>query len=290
MEITEIAPETRKAHTLPWEETIVMPIGDVQLGAQGVEEERLKRHLEWGMEQGAYFLGMGDYVDVMSPSNREAWRSIRRYDSVTQAMQEKAQEHVERFLKLTKGTEERWLGLLHGHHFYDFEDGTTSDTRIAQALKAPYLGTCGAVILRFERHSSSKKSPSLRCVIWAHHGWGSARRQSGPINNLEDVAGWFEADIYLMGHQTKKPAVPKPRLYVSDAPPYRLVARKKILAGTGGFYQGYVIGSKVNGLPHGTYVEEAGLPPVALGGIVLKIRPVHSGSERGDRIDMSVEL
>ncbi len=92
-----------------------------------------------------------------------------------------------------------------------------------------------------------------------------------------------------MGHQTKKPAVPKPRLYVSDRPPYRLIAKKKILAGTGGFYQGYLVGSKLSGLPHGTYVEEKGLPPVALGGIIVKIRPVHSG-HRGDRIDLNCEV
>jgi hypothetical protein len=289
LEIVEITPDTRKSLTLPWEETLVMPIGDVQVGAQGVEKDRLRRHLEWGMEHGAYFLGMGDYVDPMSPSNRDAWRSIKRYDSVTRAMQDKAEEHVDEFLQITRGTEGRWLGLLHGHHYFDFEDGTTSDTRICQALEAPFLGTCAAIILRFQRGKTS-----LRCVIWAHHGWGGGKRQSGPINNLEDVAGWFEADVYLMGHQTKKPAVPKPRIYVSDRPPYRLVAKKKILAGTGGFYQGYLVGSKLNGLPHGTYIEEAGLPPVSLGGVVVRIRPVHSNSRnpagRGDRLDLNCEV
>ena len=150
MEIIDIMPETRRALTLPWEEVTICPIGDIQFGAQGVEADRLRRHIEWGLGQGAYFIGMGDYVDVMSPSNREAWRSVRRYDAMTQAMQEKAEEHIVGVLKLLEGTTGRWLGLLQGHHYFDFEDGTTSDTRLAAALKSPFLGTCGVMVLRFD--------------------------------------------------------------------------------------------------------------------------------------------
>ena len=289
MEFTECVPQTRKALTLPWQETLVMPVGDVQLGAQGVATERLQRHIQWGLEQGAYFLGMGDYVDVMSPSNRAAWRSVKRYDSVTNAMTEKAEEHLAEFLRLVDGSAGRWLGLLEGHHYFDFEDGTTSDTRICQALGAPFLGTCAAVILRFHREHSNS---SLRCIIWAHHGVGSSKRQAGPLNKLEDVMGWFEADVYLMGHMTKKPAAPKPRLYVSATPPYHLVAKKKYIAGTGGFYEGYLAGSldPTHKRPQGGYVEQKLLDPVAMGGIVVKIRPVHSSGADGDRLDLNVEI
>lgn len=288
MEITACVPDTRKALTLPWQETLVLPIGDVQLGAQGVAYERLQRHIAWGLEQGAYFLGMGDYCDVMSPSNRAAWRSVKRYDSVTQAMAEKAHEHVAEFLYLVDGTQGRWLGMLEGHHYFDFEDGTTSDTRICQALKAPFLGTCAAIILRFKPEHSTR---TLRCVIWAHHGVGSGKKQAAPLNVLEDVVGWFEADFYLMGHQTKKPSAPKPRLYVTDRPPYTVVAKKKYLVGTGGFYEGYLVGSKdpTNSRAQGGYVEQKLLTPVAMGGVVLKIRPVYGGGKNGDRLDLNVE-
>lgn len=264
-----------------------MPVGDVQYGAQGVAKERLQRHIEWGLKNNAYFLGMGDYVDVMSPSNREAYRSVRLYDSVREAMVEKAEEHISDFLKLVKGTEGRWLGLLQGHHFFEFEDGTTSDTRIAAALKSTFLGTCAFIRLRFTRSKSSR----LACIIWAHHGAGGGQKQGAPLNKLENLVAYFDADIYLMGHMTKKPAAPIPRIYMSDHAPYKLLAKQKIIAGTGGWYEGYHQGSKHHGgvRAEGSYVEKAMMSPVAIGGIVLKVRPVHGGGGN-DRLDLGVEL
>uniref|UniRef100_A0A6M3KCU1 Calcineurin-like phosphoesterase domain-containing protein n=1 Tax=viral metagenome TaxID=1070528 RepID=A0A6M3KCU1_9ZZZZ len=288
MEITEFLPQTRKSLTLPWEECLVMPVGDVQF-EKGDKNDRLRRHIEWGVKQGAYFLGMGDYVDVMSPSNRESWRAMRKYDSVQKAMDEKAEEHVEGFLNLISGSEGRWLGLLEGHHFYEFDDGTTSDTRIAQALKTTFLGTCAAVVLRFKR---DKTNTALRCIIWCHHGMGSSRMQSGPITRLEHIMPYFEADFYLMGHMTKKPAAPVPRIYISDQEPYRLISKKKYLVGTGGFTQGYKQGATQGGRPRGGFVERGMMPPVALGGPVLKIRPVREavGGRDTARLDLNVEV
>ena len=60
MEIVNSVVDTVASADLPWEETTIMPIGDIQLGAQGVNLEKLKRHLDWGMVHGSYFIGMGD--------------------------------------------------------------------------------------------------------------------------------------------------------------------------------------------------------------------------------------
>ena len=43
-----------------------MPISDIQHGASGADLKKLKRHVEWGVEHGAYFTGLGDYIDVAS--------------------------------------------------------------------------------------------------------------------------------------------------------------------------------------------------------------------------------
>ena len=299
MEIVNIEVTGKKSLTLPWTEIQIMPIGDVQLGSRGVDLDRLKMQIAWANEQTTaggppvYFIGMGDYIDVMSPSNREAWRSTRLYDSVRQAMEDKATELENEFLRLVAGTEGRWLGLLHGHHYFEHEDGTTSDTRISTALRAPYLGSCAYVSLTFSaKESGINSNKSLRCVIWCHHGAGNGMTPQAPLNRLVTVAGYFEADIYLIGHQTKKPVVPMPRIYMSDHAPYRLIARKKILAGTGGFTKGYEVGStNIGGRPEGSYVEQGMMSPVALGSILLKIRPVF-GSRNGtvDRLDLNCEV
>jgi hypothetical protein len=292
LEIAEIVPVTSKSLTLPWEETLVLPIGDVQVGAgEAVAMKRLRKHIEWGLERpNVYFLGMGDYVDLMSPSNRESWRAMRKYDAVHEAMQQRAKELTQEYLHLVRGTEGRWLGVLEGHHWFDFEDGTTSDTRIAQSLKTTFLGSCADIVLEFRE--GKRKTSTIRAIIWCHHGFGGGRKQSGPINKLEDIMPYFEADVYLMGHQSKKPAAPVPRIYVSQQKPYRLIAKKRYLAGTGGFCEGYHLGSKFNGRPRGSYIERGMMSPVALGGIVVKLRPVRDQSDGLDskRLDINIEI
>jgi len=292
LELAEIEVTGRKSLTLPWEEVQIMPIGDAQVGSKDALEDRLKRHVAWGMEQGnVYFLGMGDYIDLASPSNRKALRSAKLYDVVLESLQDKAKRDCERFLELVKGSEGRWLGLLEGHHYYEFEDGTTSDTIIAQRLGCAFLGSCAFVRLVFKRNGrGGKRGPSLKCTLWAHHGAGNGLTPWSPLNRLYHIMHTFDADVYLIGHQTKKPAVKVPRIYMSDVPPYRLIAKNKILAGTGGFSTGYTQGSRhySGARPQGGYVEQRMLTPVATGGVVVKARPVHTAHY--DRIDLNVEI
>ena len=106
-----------------------MPVGDIQwTGLKGeTVVSMLRRHIEWGVEHGAYFLGMGDMIDFASPSNRQALRAAALYDNAQQVIDDAARNLVhelyETVLKPSKG---RWLGLLEGHHFTQFRDGTTS--------------------------------------------------------------------------------------------------------------------------------------------------------------------
>lgn len=269
---------------LKWEETLLMPIGDVQLGPN-CDTERFRKHIQWGIEHNAYFLGMGDYVDCASPSNRQQLRSASLYDSVVSKLEQGAESDVEQFLDLVKGSEGRWLGLLEGHHYYEFQDGTTSDTRIAQALKAPFLGSCAFVRLRYSRPSSSEK---LTATIWCHHGSGSGVKVGSPLTKIENLLPYFDADIYLIGHQHKKVSAPIDQLYMTHKTPYTLNHRTKILACTGSFLRGYNQGSRSGSRAHGSYVERAMMNPVALGGVLIKIRPTRDN--QSSRLDLGVEL
>ena len=48
MELVQHLVSTYDSKTLPWPETIVMPIGDVQCGVPQCDEDRLRHHIEWG--------------------------------------------------------------------------------------------------------------------------------------------------------------------------------------------------------------------------------------------------
>jgi hypothetical protein len=284
MELSELKVETADSLTLPYEEVIVMPIGDVQWGAEGCDKSRLKHDIEWGLKHNAYFLGMGEYLDIASPSNRAKIKSADLYDSVQDAIEEIVQQKIDEFMQVVRGSEGRWLGLLEGHHYYEFRDGTTTDTRIAQRLKTSFLGTCAYVRLKFARQNSKQT-----CTIWCHHGAGGGVKTSAPLNRLENLMPHFEADIYLIGHQHKKVGAPIDQMYMTKKKPYRISYKTKLIAGTGGYLRGYLQGNTQGRLyPRGCYIERFMRPPVALGCILVYIRPVRRDKE--ERIDLNLAV
>ncbi len=263
--------KTRQNDTL-----LLLPIGDIQWAGDKKEValDMLKRHIEWGVENKAYFLGMGDYIDFLSPSNRERLRASGLYDTALNVVDQKAKDLVEELYdKALKPSKGRWFGLLEGHHYSDYRDGTTSDQHLARLLDTTHLGTSAYVRLLFERGSSVGG-----VNIWCHHGTGGGQMLGSSLNRAEKRIPGFEADIYLMGHDTKKVAGPIDRLEPwwpkgkSKAVP-RLVHRTKIVASTGGFMRGYIAGSRAGQVPRGGYVEKGMMNPTSLGGILVKIRP-----------------
>lgn len=285
MELFEVEVRTCRSLTLPWAEAVIMPVGDIQYGSEACVFDKFKRHMEWGMKHNAYFIGCGDFLDVASPSGRQKIRHADFYDSVTDALEDKVREQLDKFYTAVKGTEGRWLGLVHGHHYYEFSNGTTTDTILAERLRCPYLGTSGIVQLKFKGNKHLQTAQ-----IFVHHGQGSGVTMTAPLNKLERMMSRFPSvDIFILGHFSRKVAYPVDALVPVFGARPKLVAKRRILACTGGFSKGYVVGSGIKryGKPRGSYVEEGLYPPTNLGGLVIRVRPVRSGDE--NRIDLSVE-
>src|SRR3990167_6899035 len=83
------------------QEVLLLPFGDLQLDPivrgkpRASDIDRARKVIEWGVAHGAYFVGMGDYVDVASPSNREEIARARLYDSMRDALEEQADETLD---------------------------------------------------------------------------------------------------------------------------------------------------------------------------------------------------
>lgn len=285
MELYNTLVETQPSITLPWDEMLLMPVGDIQHGAQGSDLDKFKRHIDWGMKHNAYFLGMGDYVDVASPSGRHKITTANFYDSVVDALKDQARRHLDDLVEVLSGTEGRWLGILEGHHFFEFEDGQTTDTLLASRLKAPFLGTCAIIQLKFKQAGVT----GITAQIWAHHGEGSSSTMAGPLNKLERMMARFPTvDIFLIGHYSRKAGYPADALIPVFGKKPRLIAKRRILAVTGGFMRGYTANNSRKGRAQGSYVEKSMLPPTNLGGCVIYIRPVHTADE--NRLDLNISL
>ena len=293
MILRDFRPGTTPKHKFqltPHQQMLLMPVGDVHAWSDGWPEDRFRDHIKWGVSQGAYFLGMGEYLDFTSTSQRDILRKLR--GSQQKQLDGMLRTAVERLAKLMKPSRGRWLGMLEGHHYHQFQDGTTTDQYLCQLLDAPFLGTSTLMTVRLGRPSGG--SDGCDVIIFAHHGCGSGgRKQGSHLHKLEDLLGWIEADIYLMGHTHAKVTSPVDRLYRTHGG--YLYHRTKILARTGGFLRGYVAHEATERTSttvpadtlRGGYVEQAALAPSALGGIVLSLgykRIVESGG----KVDLTV--
>lgn len=252
---------------MPLKPFAIMPIGDIQAGTEAADLDLLADNVARGMKAGAYFIGMADYIDMGSPSNRKLWKAANFYDSIYKTMDqavEKVESAVADILAPTKG---RWLGMLSGHHFWKYETGSTTDINLCQRLGARHLGDCAMVALRLQDDSRH----AVSCVIWAHHGAGSGTSIAAPLTKIEKVIEWAEADLYLMGHQHKRVAANVPRFYITNKG--KLLAKEKLVVCTGSYLKAYMQGSKEAGIAGGTYVEKAMMRPVTLGSPLIHAEP-----------------
>lgn len=258
-------------HVVPWEPLDVMILADIQwAGYNGPTAiNTFKREIQRGVERKCKFMGGGDYIDFMSPSNRQSYRGAKIYDTARQVIADQAETLTNQlhddFLKLTAG---HWLGLVEGHHLFEFPEGDTSDMRLCRKLRAPFLGTSGYINLTFQR---GKTRASVN--IWLHHGAGSCQRASGQLNKLDSLAACFEADVLVMAHYTQKPQGEIERVYPVWTPPFHIKHKIIKLVGAGGFGRGYQVGARDGNIPRGNYVEKGALRPVVLGAPIIRFIP-----------------
>ena len=247
----------------------IMPLGDIQYAGKGgpTAMDLLKHRIDDGLKAGALFIGMGDYIDFMSPSNRQKRAAAAFYDWTEEVIDEKSIELThdiyEKALKPTKG---RWIGLLQGHHFTKLSTGETTDQKLAELLGTQFLGDTVYGRLAFKGHGD--------VTFWASHGCGGGQRSAAPVNKLETLANYWEADIFMLGHMTKMAASPINRIYPlwKTAVPH-LRHKKILLVGCGGFCKGYIERSKIGRVPQGSYVEKGLMNPAILGNPLIRVGP-----------------
>lgn len=277
MELVSYAIKRKRADHTP---IVVAPIGDLQwAGRRGPTAlDTLKRHIDRCLKLNAYFIGMGDYTDFLSPSNRQRLRGAALYDTALDAIDDAALDLVQEIFHLAlRPTKGRWLGMLEGHHFAALETGETTDQRLCQLLNARHLGTVAYVRLQFDIGGTRSN-----VTLWAHHGVGGGQSRGAALNKLASIAsGWEGADIFLMGHTNKvshdKFPRPYPRWHGREAPD--LVHRDIHLVNTGGFNKSYIVGATQGRVPRDGYAAKGAMNPVSLCAPIIHITP-RIGSKR----------
>ena len=275
---------------LPWKPAHIVPVGDIQWAGDDEAvalshlKEYLARALEW-RKQGdtVLFLGMGDFVDFASPSNRARIESANLYDTALQVIDDAARGLAsDLFAHVLRPTVDHWIGLLQGHHWKRFLTGETTDTYLSNLLKTRFLGDTACIRLVFKLASRGQRHHYIPFTLFAAHGCGNGQTGYYPVGRLEKVAAdWEYIDVFLMGHTTKQ-AVEfrnrlRPRWNRKGRPD--LSHRKVTLVGTGGFSKTYVEHAMQGNYAGGGYAEKRLLSPAILGSPIVHIRPrcLHGG-------------
>jgi hypothetical protein len=193
-------------------------------------------------------------------------------DSVREQLDEAVRLKAEKLYEILKPTQGRWLGMLEGDHRWDFTDATSVDQMLCGLLRCPFLGT--SALLRLSPPSAPQNHPEADCIIYAHHGVGSARKLGGHLNSVEAFLEFIDADIYLAGHShAKVQGAIDMQVLSPDGVHYH---RTKFIARTGSWLRGY--GSSLPqeldepaSVSRGSYVEQRAYSPSALGGLFIEI-------------------
>jgi hypothetical protein len=273
---------------LPWDKLKLCFLGDVQYGSEGCNVPLLRKVIDEALEQDAWFAGMGDMHDFLSPSNRKKLMSSGLYDTAERLIEEWAMKHVEELKEILRPTKGRWIGMVEGHHFYEFTDGSTTDTELCRFLESPFLGTTGMVRLQFVKQygdAAKTRAQVTSCDIWMHHGSGGGSTAGAPLNTLEKKAASFHADIYAMGHQSKLGTTKVPYLELTGGGKrgkLKVRNKTKTLVATGSFLEGYCVGSTAGrtGRARGGYVEQRMLTPTTLGAPLVTVTPKQALVDR----------
>ena len=260
----------------------LIPFGDVHRDSDMHAHRAWQDFLTYAKKQkNALFLGLGDYTDGVSTSERIVLNDPGLHDTTKRTL-----DDVYKGVARTLGNElgfmrGRCLGLIGGNHYFAFPDGQTTDHRLAHQLGCRFLG--GSSLLRVVFNFGNKRDAYLD--IFAHHGKGGGSLPGSQFNTIEKMAQTAEADIYLMGHTHAKgciPSSPRLRLMRSSHKPYiHLEERTPWLGRTGSFLKAYEP-DRVS------YNVDAGRSACALGWIEFEL--TYTRTEKGghDRIDCQI--
>jgi hypothetical protein len=257
-----------------------IPFGDIHRDSDLHADTHWQDFLKYAKgKKNAVFLGMGDYTDGVSTSERIILNDAGMHDTTKRTMGDVYKGVAKTLYNELSFMRGRCLGLLGGNHYFSFENGDTTDHVLAGMLNTKFLGVCSFIRL-------SVRFPGRNCRasldIFAHHGKGGGSTPGSTFNTIEKMLGTADADFYLMGHDHKKGAVPSsPRLkLVSAGRDAELVVRERTpwLGRTGSFLKAYEPGRV-------SYNVDAGRSACSLGWIEFEITPV-----RGPRADDTISF
>lgn len=254
---------------------IIAPFGDLQYGNLACSVSYARRYLSFVEEMAHalnvphYFIGTGDYMDLMSPSNRDRYKASGLYGSTRRTINDRTVVPiVEETRELLSPMYGKTLTLHQGHHWMFMDPPLIDDSGREQYHTDKWLASqLGAVFVEGAAIVKLAFPSGREYRILATHGQGNGSTPTYGLNKLSrDSKSWEAIDCFVMGHTHKVGIAAEIRLYEENG---QLRGRQTPLITSGAFMRSYLVGEM-------NYPEEKQLGSLALGGTMLYL------SDRGD--------
>lgn len=223
-------------------------LGDWHVGSKGFASGRFASYRRRIIEdQHAYWVGMGDYADLITTTDPRAVMDMYEPGMYTpEALADPGKYQAERVIEEAEPMAHKCLGLLPGNHETKYKKHNLRSwfvNEIGPALRdlAPedyrerfILDYEDWLILRFVREGQDPKAGTATCVCWLYHGSGGGQLKGAKALRQQRRAWRMgAAHLIVTAHAHESLAFPE-TAYEVDRRTGRVVARKvqTLLAGS----------------------------------------------------------
>jgi len=270
-------------------ESKVYPLGDLHVGAAGFDEAGFVRRVKSIKDDpSAYWLGMGDYCDFITHTDRKRFdaRMYAEWMYTPDNLADPGTAQRDVFLDLTRPIWDRCLGLIEGNHEATMLKWQTRDIyremcATIGAVASPgdprdmRLGRSSWLLLRFRREGIEGGSATAK--VWAFHGFGGGRLKGADALKQQRFAWTHPAHMIVTAHVHKEMAFPEYYEDVDRAGNVRTVPIRTIISGP---WKG-----------HGPWEEAMGFFPSGTGSGYAHFRPwLKVNGERGFHLRDALEI
>ena len=219
----------------------IRPFGDVHRDAHSCDVDRWKWFLKKSKEdpnaENTYYLGMGDFHDFASYSEGKKLAAAGLHETTLINIEEMVQKRNREFAAEIEHMRGRLIGLIGGNHTW-VTDGKSSDEDLAERMGCAYLGWL--TLIKLVIHV--RGTVAMNLFIFACHGLGGGRVLGSSVRKVEDLFQVFPgADIYIMGHDHQRSAVPQIRLTACNGrnDEWKLKQQRQFYCRSGSFMKSY---------------------------------------------------
>lgn len=235
--------------------------GDCKMSDAKAQLKELKARTDKLPRESVLFVGMGDYDDFLSSSERKKIAAAELHESTMDSLNGVAEKHMRETAKVMEFMRGRIIGLHCGNHDYRHPNGEYSSEHLARLMGCRHIGYTGytrILLTGFVKGGGSRSSVD----VFSSHGKGSGRLLGSPFNTVAQMAQIFPmADIFAQGHDHARGGLPATTLYMEyNAAGDSLDVREKtqVFVRSGSSLRGYAPKSN-------SYIAKALYKPCALG-------------------------